>query len=170
MAEDVRALLDHLEIERADVMGYSMGVAHRCVSVGQASGARAVGDTRRARHSPRGRSWTSGKHRRGTRSANGCRREGSDGADVSDFRRTDKIGSARARGLYSRLAADLEPRGGCQHHGAGTGRGRHEGQGCRRRPRIGRAYSGGTRSRYPRSRPHACGRRQGLQGRRYRFP
>ena len=25
MAEDVRALLDHLEIERADVMGYSMG-------------------------------------------------------------------------------------------------------------------------------------------------
>ncbi|MGA8968744.1 MAG: alpha/beta fold hydrolase, partial [Pseudolabrys sp.] len=25
MAEDVRALLDHLKIERADVMGYSMG-------------------------------------------------------------------------------------------------------------------------------------------------
>jgi len=25
MAEDVRALLDHLEIERADLMGYSMG-------------------------------------------------------------------------------------------------------------------------------------------------
>jgi pimeloyl-ACP methyl ester carboxylesterase len=25
MAEDVRALMDHLEIERADVMGYSMG-------------------------------------------------------------------------------------------------------------------------------------------------
>ena len=25
MADDVRALLDHLKIERADVMGYSMG-------------------------------------------------------------------------------------------------------------------------------------------------
>ena len=41
MAEDVRALLDHLTIERADVMGYSMGARITRISRSRTSGARA---------------------------------------------------------------------------------------------------------------------------------
>ena len=50
MAEDVRALLDHLELERADVMGYSMGARITAFLALRASRTHAFGDLRRARH------------------------------------------------------------------------------------------------------------------------
>ena len=102
MAEDVRASTRSSGDRTRRLDGLFDGVSHRCVSVGRASGARAVGDSWRARHSPRGRSWTSGKHRRGTRSANGCRCEGSDGARRFGFSQNKQDPTcARSRPVFA---------------------------------------------------------------------
>ena len=65
MADDVRALLDHLKIERADVMGYSMGARITAFLAVKHPGARAFGNSRRARHPAGRRRRPAGKHRRG---------------------------------------------------------------------------------------------------------
>src|SRR5215510_409757 len=83
MADDVRALLDHLDIPRADVMGYSLG-ARLTASV-----APAAGGARRPGHPPgRGRR-AAGKHRRRVGGAIARAGERSHRAHVPRFRRAD---------------------------------------------------------------------------------
>ena len=110
MAEDVRALLDHLEIERADLMGYSMGSR--------------IAAFLSVRHPARVRSAILGGL--GIRLVEGVglpesiaealeapiarRCERSDRPHVPRFRRADEVRPARARRLYPRLAADFKPR------------------------------------------------------------
>ena len=56
MAGDVIALMDHLEIARADIMGYSLGARMTAWLARSAAAAAALGDSRRHRHRPdRGR-------------------------------------------------------------------------------------------------------------------
>ena len=50
MAEDVRALLDHLGVPRADVMGYSMGARIAAFLALAHPGPGALDGARRARH------------------------------------------------------------------------------------------------------------------------
>ena len=114
MAEDVRALLDHLKIERADVMGYSMG-ARITAFLALKHPARALRDSRRSRYPAGRRRRPAGEHRRSAGGAVARRRARSDRSHVSDLRRADEIRPARARGLHPRLAADLEPRRGGGH-------------------------------------------------------
>ena len=108
--EDVRALLDHLSIERADVMGYSMGARITAFLALQASGSRALGHSRRTRLQAGGRrrgcrkiSPTRWKRRRSTTSP-------IRGADVPRLRRSDQIRPPRARGLHPRHAPDDDAR------------------------------------------------------------
>ena len=102
MAEDVRALLDHLNIERADVMGYSMGARITAflavnyparvrsaifggLGIRLVEGVGLPESIAEALEAP---------------SARRCAR--SDRSHVSCLRRADKIGSARACSLHSR--------------------------------------------------------------------
>ena len=110
MADDVRALLDHLKIERADVMGYSMGARITAFLA--------------VKHPGRVRSAILGGL--GIRLVEGVGLpesiadaleapslddvQRSDRPCLSDICRPDQIRSARAGGLHSRLAADAEPR------------------------------------------------------------
>jgi pimeloyl-ACP methyl ester carboxylesterase len=119
MAEDVRALLDHLGIARADVMGYSMGAR--------------IGVYLALAHPDRVRSLILGGL--GSRLVDGVGlpqsiavavgRFRSAGARVSRFRRADTVRPQGACGLHSRLAPDARA---CRSQGdphAGTGGGRH---------------------------------------------
>ena len=130
MAEDVRALLDHLGLGRADVMGYSMG-------------ARITAFLALA-HPERVRSAVLGglgirlvdgvglpeTDRAGARSANACRCVRSHRLYVPGVRRADALGPARTCRLHARLAADAKPQRGRPHCGAGSGRRRQQGPGC----------------------------------------
>ena len=56
MAGDVIALMDHLQIARADIMGYSLGSRMTAVLAREPAAAAALGHSRRHRHRPdRGR-------------------------------------------------------------------------------------------------------------------
>ena len=127
MAEDVRALLDHLGLPRADVMGYSMGaritaflaLAHpdrvRSAMLGGlgihlVEGVGLPDTIADALEAP---------------SLAACLR--SDGVHVSRLRRADQIRLARACRVPARLAPNAEPRRGRPHRGAGPGRGRNGG-------------------------------------------
>ena len=126
MAEDVRALLDHLRIERADVMGYSMGAriaaflavessASACVPSCSAGSAIAGGGRRPV-----------GEHRRRAGGAVARRRQRPDRPRVPLLRRADQIGLEGARRLHPRLAPDLAARAGRRHPRPGPGCGRDQ--------------------------------------------
>ena len=135
MADDVRALLDHLKIERADVMGYSMGARITAFLA--------------VTHPERVRSAIFGGL--GIRLVEGVGLPESiadaleapsldnvrdpTGRVFSDICRPDQIRSARAGGLHSRVAADAEPRRGGWDPCAGAGGRRHEGSRWRGVPR-----------------------------------
>ena len=166
MASDITALMDHLAIARADVMGYSLG-------------ARMMGILAQTRPE-RVRSGIFGGLGIGLIKGGGPGEsvaralEAPSLDDVTDpfgrtfrvIRRSDPLRSARAGGVFARITAADDGSGSRQHRGTDADSGRHE----RRDRRIG----AGAREHYPRRgsagysepRPHArCGR-QGLQGRR----
>jgi len=64
MADDIRALLDHLGLARADVMGYSMGARNTAFLARAPRRAGTLGDSRRPRHSSRRRWRVAGIDRR----------------------------------------------------------------------------------------------------------
>ena len=170
MADDVRALLDHLGIERADVMGYSMGAR--------------IAAFLAVHHPARVRSLILGGL--GIRLVDGVglpesiaeALEAPSLADVTDptgrtfraFAEQTRSDLQGARRLHPRLAPDAEPRTGRRDRRAGAGGGRNQRRGGRLGAGAGRAHSGRPRARYPRPRPHAGGRRQGVQSGRARFP
>ena len=110
MAEDVRALLDHLGIERADVMGYSMGA--------RIAAFLALAHPQRVRSAILG---GLGIHlvdgaglprvdRRGAGGALARRRVTTDGRMFRAFAEQTKSRPAGARGLHPRLAPDAVTR------------------------------------------------------------
>ena len=165
------ALLDHLGIERADVMGYSMGaritaflaLAHpervRSIVLG-GLGMHLVDGVGLAR-----------EHRRGAGGAVARRRDRSAGPHVPRLRRSDQVRPPGARRLHPRLAAGADPRAGGVDPDADADRGRHQGPDRRLRRR---ACRDACRTRQalpiPGPRPHARGRRQGVQGGRAGIP
>ena len=125
MAGDIGALMDHLKIERADVMGYSLGARMTAVLAPASAAAAAFGDLRRHRDRPdRGR--RSRRKRRGSAGGGVARRrDRSGGADVSRLRGPDPLRSPGAGGLPARLAATDDARRGRWHRRARADRGRH---------------------------------------------
>ena len=158
--------MDHLGLERADVMGYSMGAR---ITAFLAS-----------RHPPGVRSAVLGglgihlvdgvgpahEHRRCAGSAVARRRRRSGRPHLPRLRRADPQRPRGARCLHPRLAPDARPRRGRCDRRAGADRGRHRGPGGRLRARAHGYHSGAQVLDIPRPRPHAGGRRQGVQGRR----
>ena len=167
MAEDVRALLDHLQIERADVMGYSMGARIAAFFA--------------VEHPGRVRSLVLGGL--GIRLVEGVglpesiaeALEAPSLADVSGttermFRAFAEQTQLRPQGacrLHAWFAPGIESRTGGGNHRARLGRGRNQGPGRRFCTSAGRAHSGRPRARYSGPRPYVGGRRQGIQSGRH---
>ncbi len=159
MAEDVRALLDHLNIERADVMGYSMGARISAfLAVNHPARVRAVilGGLGIRLVDGVGLPETIAEALEAPSLADVTR---SDRPYVSRLRRADQIGFEGACRLHARLTPDLESRAGGSDCQAGAGCSRDQGPGRRLGAGIGRADPGRARARYPGPRPHAGGRR-----------
>ena len=110
MARDAANLLAHLSIERADVMGYSMGARIGAFLTLARPGARALADPRRPWR-PAG-AWRrpAGRHRRGDGGALARESHRPDAAHVPRLRRTDEERPRRARRLHPRLAPDPDRR------------------------------------------------------------
>ncbi len=170
MADDVRALLDHLGIERADVMGYSMGAR--------------IAAFLALEHPARVRSVMLGGL--GIRLVEGVglpesiadALEAPSLADVSDP--TGRM----FRSFAEQTKSDLKALAACIR-GSRQTLSREQVAGIRvpvlvavgtkddvagSAPRTGRAHSGRARARYPGPRPHAGGRRQSVQSGRARLP
>ena len=170
MADDVRALLDHLKIERADIMGYSMGARITAFLA--------------VKHPERVRSAILGGL--GIRLVEGVGlpesiAEALEAASLDDIK--DPTGQV-FRAFAEQTKSDLRALAACirgsrqtltREEVACNSRAR---PGCRRHKRsgggigagFGCAHSGRAGARYPGPRPYARGRRQGLQSRRYRLP
>ena len=108
MAEDVRALLDHLGIARADVMGYSMGARIAAfLALAHPDRVRSMVLGGLGMHLIDGRG-PAGEHRRGAGGAVARRCHRSAGPHVPRLRRPDQVRSPRARRLHPRLAAGAD--------------------------------------------------------------
>ena len=170
MASDVIALLDHLGIERADIMGYSLGSRMTAILAreqpqrlrsailgGIGIGLIEGGGPGENVAISAGSAVAGGRHRSGR-------------TDVSRLRRPDPLRPPRACRLPARFAAADDIGGGRRDRRAGPDRGRHQGRdrGLSRGARENHSGRRGARHSEPRS--HARGRRQGLQDRRHRLP
>ena len=159
MAEDVRALLDHLGIERADVMGYSMGA--RIVTF------LTIDHPARVRSVVIGGMGSRMVEEVGLPDKVAAALEAPSLADISDpsgrmfrkFRRTDQIRSQGARRLHPRQPPDLAPRAGRRYSRAGAGCDRDRRQSGGLCAKISRPHTGCARARYTEPRSHAGGRR-----------
>ena len=163
MAEDVRALLDHLGLPRADVMGYSMGA--------RITAFLALSHPDRVRSAVLGGLGIRLVEGVGLPDTIADALEAPSLAEVSDptayhvsrFRRADQIRPAGACRLPARLAPDAQPRRGRAHRGAGPGRGRHRRTRSPARPKqLAALIPGAQALAIPGPRPHVGGRRQGL--------
>ncbi len=148
MAEDVRALLDHLGIPRADVMGYSMGAR--------------IAAFLALAHPDRVRSVVLGGL--GIRLVDGVGLpesiadaleapsladvQRSAGPNVPRLCRPDQVRPQGARGLYPRFAPDLVASGLCQADDAGPGRSRQQGRRRGLGAGTGRAAAAGAGARH----------------------
>ena len=129
MAEDVRALLDHLAIERADVMGYSMGARITAFLALRASRTACAGRARRAGHPAGRRRRAAGKHRRraGGAVARRCARSQVARAFRAFAEQTKSDRKALAACIRgSRQTLTRQDAAKLTH--AGAGRGRHQGR------------------------------------------
>ena len=142
MAEDVRALLDHLGMPRADVMGYSMGARITAFLALAHPGSRALGHARRARHPLVEGVGLPETIARRAGSAVARRRDGSDGRMFRSFAEQTKSDLRGARRLPPRLAPDAQPRRGRPALRAGPGRGRQRRSDRRLAARTRGAHSG----------------------------
>ena len=124
MTQDAANLLAHLRIERADVMGYSMGarIASFLALAEPKRGARA--DPGRDRRPAGARRRAAGGDRRGDGGAVARQPRRSDAAHVPRLRRPDEERPGRARRLRPRLAAESHAERTGAHRPAGAGRGR----------------------------------------------
>ena len=118
MARDAANLLDHLDIERADVMGYSMG-ARIAAHLAVASPSRLAGSCpRRAWRPSRGWRWPADRHSRRHGGGVAGEPDRSDAAHVPRLRRGDQKRPAGAGRLHARLASCDERGGGRRDHRA----------------------------------------------------
>ena len=129
MADDVAALIDHLSIDRADVMGYSIGARITRGAGGAASGSRALGHSRRSGHQAGRRSsglparWR-GRWKRRRSTTSPIRR----GRAFRAFAEQTQSDLPRARGVHSRFAPDAAGAKSLAIQSADAGRGRHQGR------------------------------------------
>lgn len=162
MAGDITALMDHLKIERADIMGYSLGgrmtawLAHRVpqrlrsailggIAMGLIEGGGPGENVAKALEVELAR-----------------RRDGPDRAHLPRVRRSDPFRPQGACGLPARLAPFDDARGSRRHQRAGIDRGRHRRRDRRLDVRTRQDHSRFKGTRHPEPRSHARGRRQGL--------
>ena len=164
MAGDVIALMDHLKIDRADVMGYSLGSRMTAVL--------ALEQPQRLRSIILGGIGIGMITGGGPGENVAAALEAPSLDDVTDpVGRTFRAFADQTRSDRRALAACL--RGSrrlmtreeaAAHRGADADRGRHHGRDRRLRAGARRDHSGVGGAGYPEPRPHAGGRRQGLQG------
>ena len=165
MAEDVRALLDHLDLGRADVMGYSMG-ARIAAFFALAHPQR----LRRVVFGGLGMHLVDGV---GLPESIAAALEAPSLADVHDpMGRTFRAFAEQTKSDLTALAACIrgsrqtsDARSGRGDRRAGAGGSRHQGYGCGLRARTRGSAAGGPGARYPGAGPHARGGRQSVQGR-----
>ena len=130
MAGDVAALIAHLGLERADLMGYSLGGRISAVVAARASRAGALGHPRRRRHQAgRGRAACTTTWRAALEAALDRRRDRPAGQGVPPVRRADRDPTCKALAAClrgSRQTLRREELGARQR--ADAGRGRHQGR------------------------------------------
>ena len=170
MAGDVIALMDHLAIDRADIMGYSLGSRMTAVLALEAAAAAALGILGGI-----GIAMITGG---GPGENVAAALEAPSLDDVTDpVGRTFRAFADQTRSDRRALAACLrgsrrlmtrEEAG--RHRGADADCGRHVGRDRGLGAGARRHHSGIAGARYPQPRPHARGRRQGLQGGRRGIP
>jgi len=192
MAGDVGALMDHLNIERADMMGYSLGarmtawLAHRRpqrvrsaifggIGIGLIEGGGPGENVAEALEAPSldevtdpvGRTFRAFADQTFAQLPMRLGELGEHQGFPVERRAAPPDHRERvlegARGLLARLAALDDQRGGRRDHCAGIDRGRHQGRNCGLGASARKNHPGFKSARHSQPRSHAGGRRQGLQ-------
>ncbi len=131
MAQDALRLLDHLEITRADVIGYSMGARVAAfLALASPHRVRSIVIGGLGNHLVEGGGLPIGIAD-AMEALFPRRPDRSDTADVQALRRSRRQRSRGSRGLYPGVAPEPLGRRGRQDRNAGFGRGRDEGSGGR---------------------------------------
>ena len=132
MTRDAANLLAHLGVERADVMGYSMGARIASFLALSRAEPGALARARRPRRSAGARRGIARDDRRSLGSAIARQPCRSDAAPVPRLRRADEERPRRARRLRPWFAQEPDAGRGGAHKSADFGRGRRAGYACGR--------------------------------------